>query len=247
MKSALLVSAALGAVARLSHASPLSQRADEPCGQLRETVDRWYRDNNISIVPRSHARISPDTCPVPKPPTTPLEAATIPAAPAAPVVPSLAFACLRSVPLDKETALKHIDHLRPQWQWQSTIEYLKNPPSGYLSEPVDLLGGLDEIKAKLQGDAYRSEFDFLADLHMLARVRVRDSHFHAGSALLDLFTFKTGAEFVSVSKDGVSLPEIFIQGTSRIRGKWELLLTRPHCRGHQARQRKIHSLSGVGN
>ncbi|KAK0747116.1 hypothetical protein B0T18DRAFT_369884 [Schizothecium vesticola] len=195
MKSALLVSAALGAVARLSHASPLTRRADEPCGQLRDAVDKWYRDNNI----------------VPKSPTNPLEAAIIPAAPAAPVLPSLAFACLRSVPLDKETALKHIEHLKPQWQWHSTIEYLKNPPWGYLSEPVDLLGGLDEIKAKLQGDAYRSEFDFLADLHMLSRVRVRDSHFHAGSALMDLFTFKTGAEFVSVSKDGVSLPEIFVQ------------------------------------
>jgi hypothetical protein len=153
------------------------------------------------------------------------------------------------VPLDKETALKHIDHLRPQWQWHSTIEYLKKPPLGYLSEPVDLLGGLDEIKAKLQGDAYRSEFDFLADLHMLSRVRVRDSHFHAGSALMDLFTFKTGAEFVSVSKDGVSLPEIFVQGMFQTlwKHKRELLLTGPYCRGHEARQRKIQSLSGVDN
>lgn len=215
MKSALLLSAALSAVGRLSHASPLSQRADEPCGQLRDAVDKWYKDNNIGIgLPHLYARIRPDIVPVPKPPTNALEAATVPSVPAAPVLPSLAFACLKSVPLDKETAIKHIDHLRPQWQWHSTIEYLKNPPWGYLSEPVDLLGGLDQIKAKLQGDAYRSEFDFLADLHMLSRVRVRDSHFHAGSALLDLFSFKTGAEFVAVSKDGVALPEIFVQGTS---------------------------------
>lgn len=195
--------------------------------QVVQGQQHWY-------VHRLYARIRPDIVPVPKPPTNTLEAATVPAVPAAPVLPSLAFACLKSVPLDKETAIKHIDHLRPQWQWHSTIEYLKNPPWGYLSEPVDLLGGLDQIKAKLQGDAYRSEFDFLADLDMLARVRVRDSHFHAGSALLDLFSFKTGAEFVSISEDGVSLPEIFVQGTSQTPGEGELFLTGVQRRGYQA-------------
>lgn len=193
------------------------------------------KTTTLVLAPHLYARTRPDTPPVPKPPTNSLEAATVPAVPAAPVLPSLAFACLKSVPLDKETAIKHMDHLRPQWQWHSTIEYLKNPPWGYLSEPVDLLGGLDQIKAKLQGDGYRSEFDFLADLDMLGRVRVRDSHFHAGSALLDLFSFKTGAEFVSISKDGVSLPEVFVQGTpSHTPGEGELLLTGLQCRGYQA-------------
>ncbi|KAK1832533.1 hypothetical protein QBC39DRAFT_280800 [Podospora conica] len=195
MKSIIFTSVALGAGLHLSRASPLSQRADEPCGQLRDAVDKWYKDNNI----------------VPKPHANAFEAVFVPTAPAAAVLPSLAFSCLKSVPLDKETALKHIDHLRPQWQWHSTIEYLKNPPKGYLSEGVDLLGGLDDIKAKLQDDAYLTEWDFLADLHMLARVRVKDQHFHAANTFMNLFTFKTGAEFVSISKDGVSLPEIFVQ------------------------------------
>jgi hypothetical protein len=153
-----------------------------------------------------------DTFPVPRTPKNAVEALITPPVPAAPVPPSLALACLKSLPLDKETALKQIAYLRPQWQWQSSVEYLKNPPKGYLSEGVDLLGGLDEIEAKLKNNAYRTEFELLVDLHMLANVRVREYHFSATNELMELFTFKSGAEFVSISKDGTALPEIFAQG-----------------------------------
>lgn len=114
--------------------------------------------------------------------------------------------------MDEKTALKHVDYLKPQWEWQSTLDYLENPPNGYLSEGVDLLGGLHDIELKLKGDGYQNEFDFLTDLYLLANVRPRDSHFSSVNVLLDLFTFRSGADFVSISRDGVALPEIFVQG-----------------------------------
>ncbi|KAK5659420.1 hypothetical protein OQA88_621 [Cercophora sp. LCS_1] len=206
-KITTLVVAVLSIAVPLTAAFPRSGRAEEPCQQLRNDVDNWYRENNIgnTVLAAMFDHILTFL--------QFLESPQIPfkQGPAAPVRPSIVFACLRSITLDKETALKHIEYLRPQWEWQSTLDYLRSPPKGYLSEGVDLLGGLDNIEGKLKGDKYRNEFEFLSDLHLLANVRVRDQHFGALNVLLDLFTFQAGADFVSISKDGVALPEIFIQ------------------------------------
>ena len=109
---------------------------------------------------------------------SPIEQYFLPSLPAAPILPSIAFACLKSVPLHKDSALAQLEFLRPIFEWQSTLAYLRDPPKGYLSEGVDLLGGLDEIAAKLKKErGYVNEFEFLADLYTLTSVRVRDVHF----------------------------------------------------------------------
>lgn len=136
----------------------------------------------------------------------------VPKHPAVSVKPSLAYACLQSIPLDKDTAEKHVEWLRSFAVWQSTTDNLKNPPQGFLSEGVDPLGGLDDIAKKLKAAAYRNEFEFLVDVHTLGDIRVRDSHFIWTPQLLDLFTFRRGVEFASVSKDGISLPKIYLHG-----------------------------------
>ncbi len=91
-------------------------------------------------------------------------------------------------------------------------DYNKDPPRGYLSEGADLLGGLDEIARNLNASVYSNEYDFLVDLEIFAGVRVRDLHLPYGSLLLDLFTFERGVKFVSVSKDGMSVPDVFLYG-----------------------------------
>lgn len=117
------------------------------------------------------------------------------------------------MPLHKDTALAQLDFLRPIFEWQSTLDYLREPPRGYLSEGVDLLGGLDDIAATLNKDrGYANEFEFLADLYTLISVRVRDVHFRYWGMLMNLFTFRMGAQFVSISEDGLSAPKIFLHG-----------------------------------
>ena len=128
------------------------------------------------------------------------------------IKPSLAYACLQSIPLDRDTAEKHVEWLRSFAVWHSTTDHLKNPPRGFLSEGVDLLGGLDGIAKKLKAVAYRNEFEFLVDVYTLGDIRVRDGHFSWLPQLLDLFTFQRGVEFASVSKDGTSLPQIYLYG-----------------------------------
>ncbi|KAK4148577.1 hypothetical protein C8A00DRAFT_38847, partial [Chaetomidium leptoderma] len=175
-----------------------TSHSDEPCKQVHDHMHKWMSDNGI--VPKDLSRA---------------ELLFIPSVPAVPIPPSLAFACIRSVPLHKDSALQQLDFLRPLFGWQSTVDYLRDPPQGYLSEPVDLIGGLDDIAAKLKtkgGRGYANEYEFLADLYTLTSVRVRDFHFHYSTLLLDLFTPLMGAEFVSISKDGVSTPKIYLYG-----------------------------------
>jgi hypothetical protein len=121
------------------------------------------------------------------------------------------------VPLHKETGLEHLDFLRPLFEWQSTVDYMRDPPLGYLSEGVDLIRGLDDIAGKLKegkGRGYANEFEYLADLYTLTSVRVRDFHFIYSTLLMELFTVKMKAEFVAISEDGLALPKIYLHGTS---------------------------------
>ncbi|KAK1753683.1 hypothetical protein QBC47DRAFT_430571 [Echria macrotheca] len=169
-------------------AAPFHARDAEPCLQLRDAVAKWKKDNHI-----------------------------VPAEPAAPIhPPSLAYACLKSVPLDAEASLKLVtDFLRPFFEWQSSVEILKNPPETYLSEGVDLFGGLDEIANNIKKGAYANEYDFLVDVHTLGIARPRDDHFGFFMSLLNLVTFKPGVGFVSVSKDGSTVPDIFLQDDAK--------------------------------
>ncbi|KAK4442130.1 hypothetical protein QBC34DRAFT_444409 [Podospora aff. communis PSN243] len=167
---------------------------EEPCKLLRDTVETWFKKNNI--VPNDSTGLPPGLAP---------------RVPAAPVKPSLAFACLASVPLNKNASLGQIKALRPMWEWQSTLDYNKQPPRGYLSEGVDLLRGLDEMAEMLTANAtpWANQFEFLTDLQTL-QSRVRDAHFGTFPVLLNLVTFRSGVQFVSISEDSLKTPKIFL-------------------------------------
>ncbi|GAB1317927.1 Tail specific protease domain-containing protein [Madurella fahalii] len=194
-----IAAAVLAGALEFSNAYPLGSHkrsGHEPCGKIRDQVAKWMADNNI----------------VPKEIDPPLLERIIPAVPAAPIQPSLAFACLKSIPLHADTALEHVDYLHPLFEWQSTIDYLREPPRGYLSEAADLLGGLEDIATTIQADTtkYFSEFDYLADLYSLTALRVREAHFHYSTLLFDLFTFQMGVKFLSISDDGLATPNIYL-------------------------------------
>lgn len=101
------------------------------------------------------------------------------------------------------------------WEWQSTLDYNKKPPRGYLSEGVDLIRGLDEMVAMLKANAtpWSNQFEFFTDLQTL-QSRVRDGHFGSYPLLLNLVTFRSGVQFLSISEDSLATPEIFLYGTS---------------------------------
>ncbi|KAK4196429.1 hypothetical protein QBC40DRAFT_234455 [Triangularia verruculosa] len=197
---ASLIAIPLTSAHPLLHPTQRSARwmnVDEPCGQIRGLVAKWMADNEI--VPKELSGLFE----LLQPPVPP-----------APIRPSLAFACLKSIPLYADVARKHVDYLAPLVEWQSTVDYLRDPPKGYLSEGVDLTQGLKDIAAKLQPGKkpkYPNMFEFLTDLHTLLSTRVRDGHVSIRSLLFDLFTFERGVQFVSISDDGLSLPRFYLR------------------------------------
>src|SRR5690625_2184675 len=93
------------------------------------------------------------------------------------IVPaSLAYDCLTSVPFKKEDAVRLLDGLSAFWEWQSTVDYLKNPPEGYMLPGTDIFAWLDDIRSKANADQYENEYAFQAEVRDLA-VSVHDGHF----------------------------------------------------------------------
>jgi hypothetical protein len=132
---------------------------------------------------------------------------------ARPIVPAeLGVQCLQSVPLDKEGDMKLIDDMKLYVKWQSNIAYLKNPPAGYTEKPVDIMGTLDQMKSKLSSGGFKSEYDFQMQMMSLFD-SAYDNHFAWQPDILASamqFQRPPGTELVSVSTDGMAVPEIYI-------------------------------------
>jgi hypothetical protein len=128
------------------------------------------------------------------------------------IVPAeLGLQCLQSVPLDKQGNVELIEDLKLYLAWQSNLAYLKNPPSDYTEEAVDLMGELDRVLKSLQSGDYQNEYDFQLDLNSLFN-RAYDNHLAFQPDILASamqFQRPPGTELASVSLDGKKLPEIF--------------------------------------
>ncbi|KXH59549.1 peptidase S41 family protein [Colletotrichum salicis] len=126
------------------------------------------------------------------------------------VKPSLAYQCLRSIPVDVERDTALIHYLRPWLEYQSTVDILPDPPEGYLYPGVDIFAGLDNITRSLENDGYESWIDFTVDLYRLINVKPRDGHLSWSTVLGVLISFSTPALFVSISEDGIKSPRIYL-------------------------------------
>ncbi|KAM5505310.1 hypothetical protein McanMca71_003156 [Microsporum canis] len=123
----------------------------------------------------------------------------------------LAHSCLTSVPFKKEDAVRLVDGLDSFFSWQSTLDYLKDPPKGYLLPGVDLEDGLKGIRLKAVGNEYANEFEFQSDIIRLASA-VHDGHFNINLDAISTFTFRRDGigPLVSLSPDGKKLPEVYV-------------------------------------
>lgn len=82
---------------------------------------------------------------------------------AVPTVPAqLAYECITSVPFNQSAALALVDGVVPYFRWQSNTVWLKDPPEEYAEKvqpPVDIWGGLEKIREKVNGGEYENEFE----------------------------------------------------------------------------------------
>ncbi|KAK2747309.1 hypothetical protein FQN57_002207 [Myotisia sp. PD_48] len=122
----------------------------------------------------------------------------------------LAYDCLSTVPFKKNDALRLIDGLNSYFQWQSTIDYLKNPPVGYLLPAVDLDAGIASIRRKVTQNSYKSEFQFQSEISSLVS-SMHDGHFDLFLDAMTIFSFQRRAfgPLASISQDGKQFPKIY--------------------------------------
>lgn len=123
----------------------------------------------------------------------------------------LAYACLKSVPIIQSAASNTITELKQMIQFQSTLAYLKNPPTGYVNAAVDLIAGLDTINTKVQNGTYDNEYDFENDIAALL-VKAHDGHLSFdGMAYSGAFRWRRNRQIslISGSEDGTSIPKVW--------------------------------------
>jgi hypothetical protein len=121
--------------------------------------------------------------------------------------PETLLACLQDVPIDNKAAAGLVEYLLNFVPFQSTLEYLKNPPSGYPFPSLDLVGGLNNILNKVQASGYSNEYDFerdIADLFSAAQ----DGHLTVKPMLIGSF-FSLRPALVSISDNGADVPKVF--------------------------------------
>ncbi|KAH6692884.1 hypothetical protein BKA61DRAFT_684007 [Leptodontidium sp. MPI-SDFR-AT-0119] len=122
---------------------------------------------------------------------------------------SKVYECLTSVPFNPAVASRFLKYYKESVQFQSTLAYLKTPPASYLQPPVDLLGGLDVIQTKIDIGAFENQYEFEATLQKLI-YSAHDDHFDIAWGTLGVFSFGTRYRIVSVSEDGIELPQVYV-------------------------------------
>jgi len=105
--------------------------------------------------------------------------------------------------------IQQIEELKAYLQWQTTFTYLSNPPAGYTEKPVDILGGLDLIAQKVKNGSYTSEWAVQSDISSLLN-QAYDNHLIFISDMAVVIAFERNHSLVSISKDGIALPELYI-------------------------------------
>jgi len=141
----------------------------------------------------------------------------------------LVYRCLQSIPIRVPEAVSFIDEYRKFLPFQSTLDNLKgmakpllfsfaltdqsllDPPSDYAGPRVDLMGGLDKIQKKAKQNKYSSQFEF--DLALLELISsAHDDHLQIEPCSPTIFSFTHGGPLVSISQDGLKLPEVYTLG-----------------------------------
>ncbi|KAF3920689.1 hypothetical protein ABW21_db0208654 [Orbilia brochopaga] len=136
-------------------------------------------------------------------------AATYTAAMTAPV--ALATECLYSVPINRKIALDQLSGMERYVQFQTTLAFLKNPPkedSFQAPGPLDLIAQIKELAHKVRAKEITKEYDFELQLRLIF-ANANDGHLTGALGGLFAIQFMSPFDIVSVSKDGVSFPEIY--------------------------------------
>lgn len=120
-----------------------------------------------------------------------------------------AYACLTSVPFNSAVATRFIKYVNETVQFQSTLDYLKNPPTSYQQPAVDILSELSKIQNNVTSQVYQNQYQFELDVQNLL-YKAHDSHLYLSGGINSAFTFLAPYSITAASKDGKGVPQVYI-------------------------------------
>ena len=85
---------------------------------------------------------------------------------------------------------------------------LLDPPSGYMMPATDLMGGLDRIQENIRNGKYHSQYEADEDLQRLIQ-SANDGHLSVSPCSTSYFEFIHKEPLVSISSDGLKLPQVY--------------------------------------
>ena len=132
---------------------------------------------------------------------------------------TILYQCLNSVPLVADDALQYLDYAKVYASLDTNIPYLKSPPSSWQQPSSDILAALDAIKKKVHAGFYETQYDFDAELLMLART-ANDFHFNLGTGVLGSsnWAWSLPEPLTSFSVDGNQLPKVYVYNDITLAG-----------------------------
>ncbi|KAJ5742737.1 uncharacterized protein N7511_011138 [Penicillium nucicola] len=132
------------------------------------------------------------------------------------IVPhDLAHQCLLSMPFDSDRALNFLNQVRKILEFQSTIDILKNPPSGYTMSSTDIIARMDTILAKAKGNGFSSQFDMDLEVNNVIK-SAHDGHLAFQLCSQSIFTYGLDLPLVSISTDGLALPQVYTLNDAKL-------------------------------
>lgn len=126
-----------------------------------------------------------------------------------PIDVQLAQDCYDSVALNQDDATSLIDGLTGMLEFQSDLEYLIKPPSGYLLAGVDLQKELNDLRGQVTSNKITGEIDFETRVAKIL-AQAHDGHLAFRIDGLSIFSLSrpTGS-LVSVSMNGTDTPKMY--------------------------------------
>ncbi|KAF2462385.1 hypothetical protein BDY21DRAFT_331256 [Lineolata rhizophorae] len=186
----LLAAACIGVVA----ASPLNPPASLP--------------NRRGLLPRQNVTNATTPC------ASVSAVAAAQMATATPTVPArIAWDCINSVPFNQSAAADLVAAMRPYINWQSTVNWLKNPPAEYAEKvqgAYDVWALVNELAEKVNSGSFANEYEFGLQLYKLFQ-QAHDGHFvYIPDSVGTVFQWRRPEALVSISEDGQAMPAIFV-------------------------------------
>ena len=124
------------------------------------------------------------------------------------------YDCLTSVPFNPAVASRFLQYYNDTIQFQSTLAYLKSPPSSYQQPSVDVMESLHQIQQDIDNGVFHNQYAFEATLQKVIQ-STHDDHLRLDAGILAAFSFSSPYGITSVSSDGIQLPKVYLTGTRK--------------------------------